>query len=151
MALAKENPTWHIKGCDNVSDAVTLARHNQSKNLIRNTRFIESSWFNALAEEKFDIILSNPPYVESDSEYLDQGDLRFEPLSALVSGGDGLDDIRVILSQAPTHLKKAGWLLIEHGFEQGQSVRELFRNAGFNQTETICDYAGKERVTLGHL
>lgn len=151
LAIACENSDWDVKGCDKVADAVALARHNQKKNDIENASFVVSSWFSELTEEKFDIILSNPPYVESDSEYLTKGDLRFEPMSALASGEDGLADIKIILSQAPLHLNQGGWLLIEHGFEQGQAIRDLFRKAGFNKVETVSDYAGKERVTFGHL
>lgn len=149
LAIAKEYPLWQITGCDIVPQATELAIQNQKKNNINNAIFLESCWFDSLEPQSFDIIVSNPPYVESNSKYLEQGDLRFEPISALISGLDGLDDIRHIVRQSGNFLKQDGWLLLEHGFEQGEVICELFEQVGFSNVHTIKDYAGLDRVTLG--
>ena len=149
LAIAKERPNWQITGCDRIPDAIKLAQKNQHKNKLDNARFVVSNWFEGFENEHFDIIASNPPYVESDSEYLKMGDLRFEPLSALTSGEDGLQDIRLIISQSLNYLKPDGWLLFEHGFEQGEAVRHLLQQSNFKSIRTIKDYAGLNRITLG--
>ena len=151
LAIASEKPNWHVLGCDRIADAVALAKRNQLKNNIANAEFIESHWFSQLTEQRFDVIVTNPPYVESNSDYLNQGDLRFEPHSALVSGGDGLDDIRHIIAMSPRYLNPHGWLLIEHGFEQANSIQSLFKEQGFKQVTTKVDYAGHDRVTLAQI
>lgn len=151
LAVAKEKPHWHVTGSDRIPLAVELAERNRNRNGIANTTFLESCWFEAFQKQHFDVILSNPPYVESNSEYLKKGDLRFEPMSALASGGNGLDDIRIIVSQSPRFLTKGGWLLLEHGFNQGAAIRALFEAACFQQVSTIKDYADLDRITLGCL
>ena len=110
---------------------------------------LESHWFSALAGERFDLIISNPPYIAAADPHLSAGDVRFEPASALVSGADGLDDLRLIISQAPQHLNAAGWLLLEHGYDQAGAVRELLTRHGFEQVESRQDLAGHERISLG--
>ncbi|MCC2604324.1 peptide chain release factor N(5)-glutamine methyltransferase [Planctobacterium marinum] len=148
LAIASERKGWQVTGCDRITEAVQLAAHNQRKNHVENARFLVSHWFSALGEQAFDVIVTNPPYVESDSAYLTQGDLRFEPGSALTSGEDGLDDIRLIIPQARQHLKSDGWLLIEHGFKQANAIQELFADAGYEQIQTRQDCAGHDRVTF---
>ena len=152
LALAKERPHWHITGVDKIPEAVDLARDNGLLNGL-DVRFLESDWFSALhtssGPDKFDIIASNPPYVQEKSEYVNQGDLRFEPLSALVSGKDGLDDIRVIIGQASTHLHPNGYLLIEHGDTQYNNVQTLLCDAGFTEVESVVDINQIVRITLG--
>jgi release factor glutamine methyltransferase len=113
-------------------------------------RFLHSDWFSALGDERFDLIVSNPPYIESDDEHLSLGDVRFEPLTALASGDDGLNDIRRILSEANNHLLPGGWLMFEHGYDQAERVRALMREAGFNEVSSARDLSGIERVTFGH-
>ena len=110
---------------------------------------MRSDWYSALAGERYDLIASNPPYIADDDPHLQQGDLRFEPPMALSSGSDGLDAIRLIVGEAPAHLNAGGWMLIEHGLEQGAAVRGLFEASGFAAIETQCDLEGRERVTLG--
>lgn len=151
LALASELPTAKVTGVDFLEEAVALAKHNSKQNHIENTQFIQSNWFSAIAQQQFDIIVSNPPYIEDTSPYLVEGDVRFEPKSALTSGADGLDDIRHITKLAPSYLKDGGLLAFEHGFEQGESVRQLLSNEGFSNVQTIRDYGGNDRVTLGTL
>jgi release factor glutamine methyltransferase len=109
----------------------------------------EGDWFAGLAGESFDVIVSNPPYIARDDTHLQQGDLRFEPASALASGADGLDDIRRIVADAPAHLKPGGWLLFEHGWDQAERCRDLLAGAGFAQVGSAADLAGIERVSFG--
>lgn len=149
LAIASECPEREVVGVDRVADAVELASHNARRNHITNAHFRQSNWFSAL-QGRFAMIVTNPPYVENHSDYLSQGDVRFEPTSALTSGDDGLDDIRQIVSQAPSYLLPGGHLLIEHGFEQGDAVRHLLHQAGFKDATTIQDLNQCDRVTLAH-
>ena len=112
---------------------------------------MHSDWFSAVASQRFDLIVSNPPYIEAADRHLQQGDLRFEPLTALASGVDGLDDIRKIVAHAPEHLTPSGWLIIEHGYDQGSAVRTLFSSHHFAGVHSMLDLAGHERITLGQL
>ena len=149
LALASERPLWQLTGVDRVAQAVQLAQHNALACGLGGVRFLQSDWFQALQGNKFNLIVSNPPYIALQDPHLEQGDVRFEPLSALVSGADGLDDIRHILAGSGAHLHEGGWLLLEHGWQQAARVRELMRHAGFSQVRSVCDLAGHERVTLG--
>ncbi|HSI25544.1 MAG TPA: peptide chain release factor N(5)-glutamine methyltransferase [Methylotenera sp.] len=149
LAIAKHRPQAFVLALDASQVALDIAIENAQSLGIANLKFILSDWFNALKNEKFDIIVSNPPYIEADDALLSLGDLRFEPLSALASGQDGLDDIRSIISQAPQHLNPHGWLLLEHGYNQAEKVAALLKQAGFNQISQAQDLAGIERVTLG--
>lgn len=149
LAMASERPYWQITGVDVVEEAVELARLNAVNCGLCAVNFQHSNWFSALAGQQFDLILSNPPYIALADPHLQQGDVRFEPLSALVSGVDGLDDIRRIIVDSRLHLKQKGWLLLEHGWQQAEQVRELLTHAGFSQIRSVCDLAGHERVTLG--
>ncbi len=149
LAIASECPERDVVGVDRVADAVELASQNAGRNDIPNVHFMQSNWFSAL-KGRFAMIVTNPPYVESYSAYLSQGDVRFEPASALTSGMDGLDDIRQIVSQAPSYLLPGGYLLIEHGFEQGAAVRHLLQQAGFEDATTVQDLNQCDRVTLAH-
>lgn len=151
LAIAVEKPSWSVLGCDRIQQAVTLAMTNQKRNGVGNATFIQSDWFTELHGKTFDIIVSNPPYVEANSHYLNEGDLRFEPLSALTSEEDGMADIRKIVQDSPHYLNSKGWLCLEHGFEQGDAVRTCLAHNGFLQIKTVKDYAGLDRVTLGCL
>jgi release factor glutamine methyltransferase len=131
--------------------AVELAQANRDYQQLTNVHIFQSSWFDSLKapHNAFDVIVSNPPYIATDDPHLAQGDVRFEPASALVSGVDGLDDIKIIINQSPAYLNTDGWLLIEHGYNQGQAVRDLLFDAGFSEVATQKDYNHLDRVTLG--
>jgi release factor glutamine methyltransferase len=149
LALACERPAWQVTGVDRVSEALTLAEGNRTRLQLGNARFAASHWFSALAGQRFQLIVSNPPYIAAGDPHLSQGDVRFEPSSALVAGVDGLDDIRQIIQQAPQHLEAGGWLLLEHGFDQASAVRELLSGQGFLSVESRLDLGGHQRISLG--
>ncbi len=148
LALASERQRWHITACDCVPEAVALARRNASA-LCLPVDVVQSSWFSGLQRTRFDLIVSNPPYIASSDQHLGQGDVRFEPSSALVSGPDGLDDLRLIVEQAPDWLENSGWLLVEHGYDQGDAVQDLFRARGFVAVQCRQDYGQRDRMSLG--
>ena len=149
LALANERPAWRLTGVDRVPEAVALAARNGARLKLANANFIESHWFSALAGQRYQLIVSNPPYIAADDRHLAEGDVRFEPSSALVAGADGLDDIRLIIQQAPDSLETGGWLLLEHGFDQAEAVRELLSVRGFSAVESRRDLGGHERISLG--
>ncbi len=149
LALASERPQARVLATDASAAALHVARRNAARNEIGNVAFRQGDWLEPLAGERFDLIASNPPYVALGDPHLDQGDLRFEPDAALASGADGLDALRVIARDAPAHLLPGGWLLLEHGLDQGEAVRGLLRDAGFHRIETLRDLEDRERVTLG--
>jgi release factor glutamine methyltransferase len=151
LAIAKQRPNCRITATDKSPAALEIARHNASTNGIRNIQFVLSAWFEALGNERFHLIASNPPYVAKDDPHLQQGDLRFEPHEALSSGPEGLDDIQHIISQAATHLMLPGWLLLEHGYQQGDAVPALLRQYGFTEVQCHSDYAQRERVSMGRI
>ncbi|WP_417565952.1 peptide chain release factor N(5)-glutamine methyltransferase [Marinobacter sp.] len=148
LALASEHPGWRITACDEVEAAVELAREN-ARVLGLPVSVVKSSWFSQLEPARFDLIVSNPPYIPDNDRHLGEGDVRFEPASALVSGSDGLDDLRLIVTQSPGWLFEGGWLLVEHGFEQAEAVAALFRERGFARVHTLQDYGRRDRMTLG--
>ena len=149
LALASERGGWQVTGVDRIAEAVALAERNRQRLKLGNAEFRQSSWFDGLAGERFGLILSNPPYIAADDRHLGEGDVRFEPLSALVAGVDGLDDIRQIIAQAPRHLQAGGWLLLEHGYDQAEAVRELLAAAGFTAVDSRRDLGGHQRISLG--
>ncbi|WP_454256005.1 peptide chain release factor N(5)-glutamine methyltransferase [Pseudomonas sp. Marseille-Q8238] len=149
LALASERPGWRVTGVDRIDEAVALAERNRQRLGLSNAEFRRSSWFAALAGERYRLIVSNPPYIAANDHHLAEGDVRFEPASALVAGVDGLDDIRLITGQAPQHLDAGGWLLLEHGYDQATAVRALLSAAGFTLVESRRDLGGHERITLG--
>ena len=151
LALASECSAWQVTGVDRIAEAVALAERNRVRLNLGNARVLESHWFSALHGERFDLIVSNPPYIASTDPHLSAGDVRFEPASALVAGEDGLDDLRLIIGQAPEHLNPGGWLLLEHGYDQAPVVRELLAQHDFEQIESRIDLGGHERITLGRL
>jgi release factor glutamine methyltransferase len=148
-ALATERPLWQVAAVDRSAAALEVAGKNTEKFGLKNVRLVLSDWFTSLNNERFHVIVSNPPYVALYDEHLHGGDLRFEPPAALVAGGDGLDDIHHLVANAPRHLHAEGWFLFEHGYTQGEVARTLMRAAGFRKVATRTDLAGKERVTLG--
>lgn len=151
LALAKERPNWQLTATDASFAALRVAEKNARRLKLDNVRFEYGSWYAPLRAQRFHAIVSNPPYVADRDPHLAQGDVRFEPNSALVSGDDGLDDIRQIVAGAPAHLLPSGWLLLEHGYDQGEPVAALLRQHGFVAVETLRDLAGQPRVTLGQL
>lgn len=151
LAIASERPQASVAGTDLSAAALQVARGNAIANGIANIEFRQGSWFAPLAGERFQLIASNPPYIAEGDAHLLQGDLRFEPPSALSSGSDGLDAIREIVAGAPRHLLADGWLLLEHGWNQGEAIRGLLTQAGFGEVSTAQDLEGRERVTLGRL
>jgi len=149
LALASECPGWRVSGVDANPAAVALARRNALRLDLERVSFIRSDWFSSLAGERFHLVVGNPPYVAPGDPHLERGDLRFEPHSALVAADGGLADLREIIRHAGEHLEPGGWLLLEHGCEQGAAVRELLRAAGYAGTRTSPDLAGLERVSEG--
>ena len=155
VSLAKNISNCLVTAVDISKEALDLARDNARLNQVEGKiRFIESDLFSYLSsylalENLFDIIVSNPPYIVMDDQHLSQGDVRFEPISALVSGKDGLDDIRHIISQASAYLNPGGWLLLEHGYDQAPSVRELLEKSGFESVFSAKDISGIDRCTGG--
>ncbi len=150
LALASELPQRHVLGIDLRSEAVELAEDNRKRLQLSNVTFLQGSWFTPLANGiKFALIASNPPYIEEHDPHLQQGDVRFEPRSALVAGDNGLADIKHIATSAREYLLDRGWLLFEHGYQQGKAVRAILSELGYQQVVTEQDYAGNDRVTLG--
>lgn len=147
LALASERPHWQLLATDASHAALRIAQKNARRLKRDNVEFLFGSWLTPLAGRRFHLIVSNPPYIASADPHL--RDLGFEPQSALVAGNDGLDDIRIIVREAPAHLHDGGWLLIEHGYDQGDAVRALFMAAGFAAVETRQDLGGNDRVTRG--
>lgn len=148
LALGSEMPSWQITAVDRVSDAVALATRNQQRLAINNVHVKQSNWFSELHGEKFNLIVTNPPYIESSDIHLNQGDVRFEPLSALVADDCGMSDIKQIITQSRDYLSSNGYLLIEHGFEQGEAVRHFFEKMAFVNIKTVKDLGNNDRVTL---
>jgi len=149
LAIAHTRPDVEVVAVDASEAALVVAQFNALALMVHNVRLLHSDWFTQLADERFDLIVSNPPYIEADDVHLLQNDVRFEPLTALASGIDGLDDIRRISSQAKGHLNNGGWLMLEHGYNQAARVRDLLQQTGFAEVSSHRDMSGIERVTLG--
>lgn len=149
LALASERTQWQITAVDVSVDAVALAECNRRTHKLSNVVVQQSHWFEAVAGQHFDLIVSNPPYIDSEDIHLQQGDVRFEPASALVAADQGLADIRHIVGGAKAFLKKGGWLLLEHGWQQGEVVNQLLQSAGYQCVETVQDLSGHDRVAKG--
>ena len=147
LALARKRPSTHVVGTDVSDAALSVARDNARLHGVANVVFVDGTWFDALEGQQFDLILSNPPYVAVGDPHL--AALRYEPQAALVAGPDGLQALRTLIGKAPAYLMPEGWLLLEHGAEQGDAVRGLFSAAGFSAVETLPDLAGLPRVSLG--
>ena len=151
VTLACERPNAAITATDVSAAALEVARRNAEANGCR-VELLKGSWYAPLEGRRFDMILANPPYVAGEDAHLAQGDLRFEPAGALTDGSrDGLDSIRAIVSGAPDHLNRRGWLLLEHGYDQALQVEALLRTAGLREIFSICDLAGIARVAGGKI
>ena len=150
LAIASERPLAELVAVEASVTALEVARRNaESLGLSARVHCVHGDWFTPLHGQRFDAIVSNPPYLAAEDPHLRQGDLRYEPRAALVSGSDGLDAIRVIVRNAPAHLLPNGWLLLEHGWEQGAVARALLQASGFAEIATHRDIEGRERVTGG--
>lgn len=148
-ALAAERPAWNIIATDSSMEALNIARLNASIHKLENISFVHGQWFEPLAGFDFDLIVSNPPYVAIDDPHLAQGDVRFEPEAALVSGKLGMDAITHLALQAGQLLKAGGWLVVEHGYDQQQLVYDCYQRGGFENIVQLTDLADQPRVTAG--
>ncbi|MFI4819158.1 MAG: peptide chain release factor N(5)-glutamine methyltransferase [Enterobacterales bacterium] len=149
LALAYERPMWNITGVDIISDAIYISIIN-AKNLgINNVNFYKSNWFKNLNIKYYNLIISNPPYLKLNYNYFKKKDIKFEPKKSLISKLKGFKDLIKICLNANRYLINNGWLLIEHGYNQGKTVRTLLKKANFNKIKTFCDYGHNERISQG--
>jgi release factor glutamine methyltransferase len=151
ISLASERLHCKILALDQSLEALAVARRNAIAAQVGNVAFLQSDWFSALRQEHFDVIVANPPYVPREDRHLTEGDVRFEPRSALDGGPDGLDAIRHIVRHAKEHLAPGGWLYFEHGHDQGERARLLLHTQGYEAIFTAHDLAGIDRVSAGRL
>lgn len=149
LAIASERADSRVIGVDVSVEALQVAELNRARLGLKNVRWLESDWYHALAGRRFDLIVSNPPYVADDDPHLREGDLPHEPPIALSSGRDGLDAIKIVIAGASQHLTDNGWLLLEHGFDQSDAVQSLFNENGFDEISTSQDLAGQPRISVG--
>jgi release factor glutamine methyltransferase len=149
LALAHERPRWQVVATDLYPQALALARINTRQLNLTNLTLLAGSWCEPLADSDYHLIVSNPPYIDKDDPHMTQGDLRFEPHTALVAANKGLADIQRIAQQARDKLRSGGYLLLEHGWHQGLAVRNILDELGYIHVQTCQDYGGRDRVTLG--
>jgi release factor glutamine methyltransferase len=150
LALASEQSTWKIDAIDFSHDAVALAKSNASHLKLAQVNIFQSDWFSSVAKNKqYDVIVSNPPYIDEQDSHLSQGDVRFEPKTALVSADSGLADIKIIAKQARNYFNKLGSLYVEHGFEQSTAVQSILADYGYKKIQTFKDYNDNDRITCG--
>lgn len=147
LAVASERPHWQVSAVDASAGALQVARTNAAGAGLQRVSFIQSDWYQAVTDQHFHLLLGNPPYVDANDPHLVEGDVRFEPRSALVAPDSGLGDLARLVAGAPAQLHPGGWILMEHGFEQAAAVRGLLRDAGFADVSTRRDMAGHERIT----
>lgn len=151
LALASERPNCRVTAVERSDAALAVARANAERLGLTNVEFASGSWFEPLAGRRFELIVSNPPYIPQGDPHLEQGDVRFEPMTALASGVDGLDDIRHLIGLAPDFLNCPGWLLLEHGYDQGAAAVALMEQRGYHQLIDLEDLHGHGRVAVGCL
>lgn len=149
LALASERPEWSVLAIDESAEAVALAEDNRRRHKLENVSVLRSDWFAQVEASGFNAIISNPPYIDADDEHLQQGDVKFEPLSALVAENAGYGDLEHIAREAWCRLASDGWLLLEHGYQQASGVRQLLSKYGYQNVSTCEDLSGQPRVTLG--
>lgn len=148
LALASEQPSWNVDAVDFSNEAIVLAQKNAQRLQLAHVKIYQSDWFSAIEQDKkFNIIVSNPPYIDENDQHLTEGDVRFEPLSALVASDNGYSDIKQIAKSALKYLEHKGALYFEHGFEQAIGVRNILKQLGYRNIETLQDYSGNDRVT----
>lgn len=148
LALASEKSGWQIDAIDFQEEAVTLAKSNGQRLGFKSVNIYQSDWFsNVDSQKRFDVIVSNPPYIDALDKHLEQGDVKFEPKSALVSADSGYADIENIIKNSKAYLKEHAWLYFEHGFEQAKQIQRLFTQYGFSEATTVKDYNDNDRVT----
>lgn len=149
LALASELPNWQVEAIDFNQDAVALAKRNAKRHQLTHVNIRQSDWFSSIEQgDRYQVIVSNPPYIDEQDQHLSQGDVRFEPDSALTSPQNGLADIKLIVEQAQQYLVSGGWLYLEHGYDQGQQVRDIFAQFAYHRIETTKDYGDNDRVTF---
>ncbi|WP_250458578.1 peptide chain release factor N(5)-glutamine methyltransferase [Microbulbifer litoralis] len=149
LALASERPGWQVLAAEKSAQAAALAEENRRALGLDNVQVLQSDWFAQIAPQEFELIVSNPPYIDAEDPHLDEGDVRFEPRSALVADRGGLADIERIARKSRRYLKTGGWLMLEHGWQQAEAVRGILAAAGFKRIESRRDLSGWERLTLG--
>ena len=148
VAIGHERPNCQVVATDRSDAALQVAQQNAEMNSVDNIEFVHSDWFESLPKQSFDLIVSNPPYIDPQDDHL-QGEVRFEPRGALVSHQAGLEDIAYIIANTASFMNEKAWLLLEHGLEQGKEVRQMMAQANFSDVQTLRDYSGNERVTEG--
>ncbi len=147
LSIANERPNSYVTGIDQQQGAIDVAKANATDNRISNVDFIRSNWYAEVANQQFDLIASNPPYIEPGDPHLEQGDLRYEPTSALVAAEHGFEDLRAIIEGAPVRLVSGGWLLLEHGCQQAEEVASMLEGKGFNNISLYADLNHLPRCT----
>ena len=147
LALASERPQWQVTATDIYQPTLDVAKKNALKHGLTQVKFACGAWFEALDQQSFDLIVSNPPYIDPDDLHMQK--LKSEPERALIAANHGLADIETIIRQGKDWLKPHGWIVLEHGYDQGLAVRDIFKQHGFSQTQTLTDYGGNDRVSLG--
>ena len=152
IAIAKNRPNWDVVACDISEDALKVATENAKNYALDNIEFIQSNWFSDITlSEQFDLIISNPPYIPEQDPHLQQGDVQHEPITALASGPDGLNDIRQLIENAKAFLTERGWLLLEHGYDQAPTVKDIFEQQGYDSVQQAMDLAGHVRSSSAQL
>ena len=149
VTLAAERPKAHVTAVDASLAALAVAQHNARHHQLTNIEFYQSDWFSNVPESLFDLVISNPPYIDPDDEHLQQGDVRFEPQSALIADNQGLSDIQIIADKARSYLTPQGHLLIEHGYNQAPQVQAIFNALAYDKVQSYRDLSGQPRVTYG--
>jgi release factor glutamine methyltransferase len=148
IALAHEKPAWELYASDYSKQALAIAARNIKHHQLKNITLLYSDWFKSIPKKRFDMIISNPPYLAENDPHQHEGDLRFEPKGALVSGADGLDALYHIIQQSPAYLKPGGMLMLEHGYEQAEVIRKQLEQVGYSNIQCLQDHAGHDRITV---
>lgn len=149
LSLAHEKPKWRITAIDKVPEAVALAKANRANLNLEQVEILQSDWFSAVKDRDFDLIVSNPPYIDEQDEHLHMGDVRFEPQSALTAADEGYADLYHIADKAREHLLPGGFLLLEHGYQQAIKVRQKLIDLGYKEVATVRDFGSNDRCTIG--
>lgn len=146
LALASERPQWQVMATDIYAPTLAVAQENALRHGLMQVKFACGAWFEALDQQQFDLIVSNPPYIDPEDVHMQK--LKSEPERALIADHHGMADIETIIQQGQDWLKPEGWIVLEHGYDQGEAVRQIFEQQGFEQIQTIKDYGGNDRVSL---